>query len=158
MGLFHTWLQGNTRPQSNFLIQPKHCKSICDLFGLPVTGCEWEGDSSSIHCKFCSRKLFGKFGKEGIRIMNKNKWHNGPLQEKYSFGPIRHLNLVQFTVPTVLMQGLRFFLYDYVTYLYALYTSLFILCVFEICHIFRELADIESKVRNVSHWKASFDT
>lgn len=25
-------------------IQPKHCKSICDLFGLPVTGCEWEDD------------------------------------------------------------------------------------------------------------------
>lgn len=70
---------------------------------------------------------------------------------KYSFGATRHLNLVQFTAAEVLMQGLRFFLYDYATFLYALYTSLFILCAFEICHIFRELADIESKVRNVSH-------
>lgn len=66
----------STWPQSNFLIQLKHCQSICDLFGWPVTGCEWEGDSGLLPivsfaagscCVFC------KSGQEGIRIINKNK-------------------------------------------------------------------------------------
>lgn len=125
-----------------------------------VTGCEWEGDSGlpgTVSFSIGSCCVFSKFGQEGIRVMNKNKWHNGLLGAEYSFGAIRHLNLVQLTAPKLLMQGLRLFIYDYVTFLYALYTSSFIFCAFEICHIFRELADKESKVRNASHWKANFD-
>lgn len=74
-----------------------------------------------------------------------------------SLGAISPLTWVQFTAPKIVTQSLRFFLYSYATSLHAVYISVFILRKFEICHIFRELADIESKVRNASHWKASFD-
>lgn len=77
-----------TWPQSNFLIQPQHCQSICDLFGWAVTGCEWEGDSGLLHIvDFAAGSccVFFKSGQEGIRIINKNKLHNGLFWGKVQF-------------------------------------------------------------------------